>query len=73
MAYAYVPNFVEGGKVSLTIKHQDAKRDEVLEFGDLDDMEACAYARPYIPLEMWEVLTAMYQEAQAQHDPKHIF
>lgn len=73
MTYEYEPNFVDGGKVSLLVKHPDRSKDELLVFEDLDDMEACAIARPYIPLATWETVSAMYMETQAQHNPKHIF
>lgn len=73
MAFEYVPNFLEDGGVSLLVKHPDPAKDELLKFNDYDDMEACAIARPYIPMETWETLSAMYLENQAKVNPVNIF
>lgn len=65
-------NLETRGRVSMTLKHLAPKQDEKLLFECIEDMEACAAVRPYIPKEVWEVLIEMYKAAQAQHNPKFI-
>lgn len=65
-------NLETKGRVSMTLKHPAPKQDEKLLFECIEDMEACATVRPYIPKEVWEVLIEMYKAAQAQHNPKFI-
>ena len=73
MAYKYTSRFIGDGKVGLLIEHLESERDELLEFEGLDDMEACAIARPYIPMETWKELSEMFRETQAHVNPGHIF
>lgn len=65
-------NLENKGRVSMTIRHNPPVKDEKLVFECLEDMQACATVRPYIPKEVWEVLIEMYKAAQAQHNPKFI-
>lgn len=71
--YKYTCKFIGEGNVGLLIEHPDSARDELLTFEGYDDMEACAIARPYIPIDTWKELSAMFRETQAQHNPAHIF
>lgn len=71
--FKYLPQFIDGGRVGLEIKHPNPSKDELLIFETLDDMEICAGVRTYIPLEVWATMAKMYSESQSFHNPKHIF
>lgn len=67
-----VLNLETKGCVSMFIKHKDPVHEEKLLFECMEDMEACAVVRPYIPKEVWEVLIEMYKAAQAHENPKFL-
>lgn len=69
--FAVELNLENKGCVSMTIRHERAKPEKLF-FECMEDMEACATVRPYIPKEVWEVLIEMYKASQAHANPKFI-
>jgi len=58
----------EKPRIGLIVEYSDSSLDEYLTFNNLDDMETCALARPYIPRSEWELLIKMLHLSKAYHE-----
>lgn len=68
----YTPDLATQGSVTLTIKRLGKEGKETLNFDCIEDMEACAIARPTIPTEVWDAVIEFYKASQAHDNPKFI-